>query len=352
MSPGPLGAISGHLSVAGRCAISFSATGPLEPAGLHAGMFEAAVRPAASPRTCSAPGTWKRGTVASGARAAAPARSPSSTTGRGSTSRAAGTISAGRSPAATSRLSSTAGTFTLAGVLPYRVHARGELQRGADLPVMPRRARRHARQGQLQLRARRRRPVRRSRQRHWRGGLVAARDLGGRRPRHRHQPARAARRSARQHELRISRLTGAASRRSGDLSARLQQSRAASCAACGPASGRHAHALGCDLELQQCARWARQAPASRSTGGSTTQVDLRFALSYPRPEPARRWQPRPAEGLRLAARHARRSGCRGSAHGSGVEYEGLKLERARCGHRLQSRTPPGRSRRSTRGCMS
>jgi len=130
----PLGAITGHLTGAGD-ADTFSAKGTLDPAGLGAGNFEVQFEGGFAHHVLTAKSMEARH-VASGARA-----------------RGAGTIAVvdhgprldlkgsweqfrwpllGRDPV----VRSAAGTFTLEGILPYRVHVDGDM-RALDLPSMP-----------------------------------------------------------------------------------------------------------------------------------------------------------------------------------------------------------------------
>ena len=131
---GPLGTITGHLTGAGD-ADTFSARGTVDPAGLRAGTFAVQFEGGFAHRVLTAKSMEARH-VASGALA-----------------RAAGTIAVvdngprldlkgsweqfrwpltGRDPV----VRGAAGTFTLAGILPYRVHVSGDL-RALDLPSMP-----------------------------------------------------------------------------------------------------------------------------------------------------------------------------------------------------------------------
>ena len=199
----PLGTISGHLTGAGD-ADTFSAKGTLDPAGLGAGNFEVQFEGGFAHHVLTAKSMEARH-VASGARA-----------------RGAGTIAVvdhgprldlkgsweqfrwplpGRDPV----VRSAAGTFTLAGD-PALPRARGRGHARARPALDAGRRRRHARQGQLCLQARGRRPLRRSHERERQGHLGSRRDLRGERPRERHRPGAAARRSAREPELRLQRF--------------------------------------------------------------------------------------------------------------------------------------------------
>ena len=170
---GPLGSITGHLAGSGDLN-SFNAHGPVNPRRAARRGCSRCCSTAATPITCSPPSAWKRATSSLGRarqrrrhdrhRRARPAAGPE---------RAAGASSAGRSRAAIRRCAAPRGTFTLQGVLPYRVHVSGECPRrrpAADAAGCER----HARQGSLRVRARRGRPVRRSRQRQRRGDVGAA----------------------------------------------------------------------------------------------------------------------------------------------------------------------------------
>ena len=131
---GPLGSITGHLSLSGDLK-AFHAAGPLNPTGLRAGEFQVQFDGGFAEHVLTARRMEARH-VASGARASG-----------------AGTIAvvehgprldlkgswndfrwplAGREPA----LRSASGSYSLQGVMPYRVHITGDF-RAADLPVMP-----------------------------------------------------------------------------------------------------------------------------------------------------------------------------------------------------------------------
>jgi len=129
---GPLGSITGHLAGSGD-ATSFSAHGPVNPTGLRAGLFQAQFSGSYADRVLTARHVEVRHS------------------GSGALLRGAGTIGidgprldvsgevsnfrwplVGRDPA----LSGASGTFTLAGVLPYRVRLSGSA-RAAGLPLMP-----------------------------------------------------------------------------------------------------------------------------------------------------------------------------------------------------------------------
>ena len=127
-----LGSITGHLAGSGDAA-GFSAHGPVNPTGLRAGLFEGQVSGSYADRVLTARHVELRHS------------------GSGALLRGAGTIGidgprldvsgevsnfrwplVGRDPA----LSGASGSFTLTGVLPYRVHASGSA-RAAGLPLMP-----------------------------------------------------------------------------------------------------------------------------------------------------------------------------------------------------------------------
>ena len=129
---GLLGSITGHLAGSGD-ATGFSAHGPVNPTGLRAGLFQAQVSGSYADRVLTARRVELRHS------------------GSGALLRGAGTIGidgprldlsgsvsdlrwplVGRDPA----LRSASGSFTLAGVLPYRMRASGSA-RAADLPLMP-----------------------------------------------------------------------------------------------------------------------------------------------------------------------------------------------------------------------
>lgn len=131
---GPLGSITGRLSLSGDLN-SFHAQGPLNPSGLRAGEFEVQFDGGFAERVLTATHMEARH-LASGARASG-----------------AGTIAVvehgprldlrggwndfrwplvGREPA----VRSVSGSYSLQGVLPYRVRLSGDF-RAADLPVMP-----------------------------------------------------------------------------------------------------------------------------------------------------------------------------------------------------------------------
>ena len=129
----PLGSITGHLAGAGN-ASGFEAHGPIDPTGLRAGVFEVRFAGNYAAHTLNARSMEARH-LASGARASA-----------------AGTIAivengprldlqgewsdfrwplTGRDPA----VRSAAGSFAIAGVMPYQVHINGR-GRAAELPEM------------------------------------------------------------------------------------------------------------------------------------------------------------------------------------------------------------------------
>ncbi len=127
-----LGSITGHLAGSGD-ATGFSAHGPVNPTGLRAGLFQGQFSGSYADRVLTARHVELRHS------------------GSGALLRGAGTIGidgprldvsgevsnfrwplVGRDPA----LSGASGSFTLTGVLPYRVHASGSA-RAAGLPLMP-----------------------------------------------------------------------------------------------------------------------------------------------------------------------------------------------------------------------
>ena len=127
-----LGSITGHLAGSGD-ATGFSAHGPVNPTGLRAGLFQAQVSGSYADRVLTARHVELRHS------------------GSGTLLRGAGTIGidgprldvsgevsnfrwplVGRDPA----LSGVSGSFTLTGVLPYRVRLSGSA-RAAGLPLMP-----------------------------------------------------------------------------------------------------------------------------------------------------------------------------------------------------------------------
>ena len=131
---GPLGSITGHIAASGDLN-TFSGHGPVDPSGLHAGVFEVQFDGGFAGQVLTAKRMEARH-LQSGARATA-----------------SGTIAiidngpkldlsgrweefrwplVGREPA----VRSAAGTFTLQGVLPYRVHVVGDI-RAAGLAAMP-----------------------------------------------------------------------------------------------------------------------------------------------------------------------------------------------------------------------
>ena len=129
---GPLGSITGHLAGSGD-ATGFSAHGPLNPTGLRAGPFEAQFAGSYADRVLTAKHAELRH-LGSGARV-----SGAGTIGvDGPRLDLSGSVSdfrwplVGRDPA----LRSASGSFTLAGLLPYRVRLSGSA-RVADLPLMP-----------------------------------------------------------------------------------------------------------------------------------------------------------------------------------------------------------------------
>ena len=146
----PLGHISGTLSAAGD-EHGFEAHGPLNPAGLAVGTFDAQFAGSYAAHVLTARHMQARH-LASGARASG--SGTIAIVDHGPRLDLSGSWNDFRWPL-TGRdvaVRSTAGSFTLAGVLPYAVHLRGSGQ-AAQLPVMPVDAQRHAGQEQLQLRS-------------------------------------------------------------------------------------------------------------------------------------------------------------------------------------------------------
>jgi translocation and assembly module TamB len=128
----PLGAITGHVSGSGDAA-GFSGRGPLNPAGLHAGVFDTEFSGSYAARVLTAHHMQARH-AGSGARA-----SGSGTIGiDGPRLDLKGEVSdfrwplTGREPA----VSAAGGSWSLAGVLPYRVQLKGSA-RAAGLPDTP-----------------------------------------------------------------------------------------------------------------------------------------------------------------------------------------------------------------------
>jgi len=132
--PGPLGTISGQLSGSGD-EHGFSAHGPLNPAGLHAGVFDAQFSGSYADHVLSARHMEVRH-LASGARASGAGTIAILDNGprlalEGSWSEFRWPL-LGREPA----VRSAAGSYTISGVLPYRVHLRGSAS-SAGLAPMP-----------------------------------------------------------------------------------------------------------------------------------------------------------------------------------------------------------------------
>ena len=130
----PLGDITARLSAAGNLD-SFTAKGPVNPQGLRAGVFDLQFEGGFAHHILSARRVEARH-VDSGARALASGTIAIVDKGprldlKGSWSEFRWPL-AGREPG----VRSGSGTFTLEGVLPYRVHVTGDA-RAADLPVMP-----------------------------------------------------------------------------------------------------------------------------------------------------------------------------------------------------------------------
>jgi translocation and assembly module TamB len=126
---GPLGAISGHLAFTGD-AREFNVRGPLNPQGLHAGVFEAQFTGGYAARVLAAKHIDVRH-VGSGAHAEGSGTIAIVPGGpkldlKGSWSGFRWPL-AGREPA----LQSAAGVFALAGTLPYHVQLRGDLKPAA-----------------------------------------------------------------------------------------------------------------------------------------------------------------------------------------------------------------------------
>jgi translocation and assembly module TamB len=131
---GPLGHISGHLAGSGDES-GFSAHGPLNPAGLHAGAFEAQFAGRYTDHVLTARHMELRHP---GSGAHAVGSGTIAIVDRGPRLNLAGTWTdfrwplTGRDPA----VRSAGGTFTLSGLMPYQVHVSGSAQ-AADLPATP-----------------------------------------------------------------------------------------------------------------------------------------------------------------------------------------------------------------------
>ncbi|MBS0581325.1 MAG: translocation/assembly module TamB domain-containing protein [Proteobacteria bacterium] len=130
----PLGHISGHVAGTGD-ASTFSAHGPVDPAGLQAGVFEVLFEGGYAGHVLTA----KRAVathVASGAQATA--SGTLAIVDHGPRLDLSGTWEKFRWPLVGRDVPvrSAAGSFTLQGVLPYQVHLSGEA-RAAELPPMP-----------------------------------------------------------------------------------------------------------------------------------------------------------------------------------------------------------------------
>jgi translocation and assembly module TamB len=130
----PLGDISARLSAAGDLD-HFSASGPVNPSGLHAGVFDAQFEGGFAQQTLTAKRVEVRH-VDTGAHVLAAGTLAMVDHGprldlKGSWNEFRWPL-IGREVA----LRSAAGTFSIEGVLPYRVHVSGDA-RAADLPVMP-----------------------------------------------------------------------------------------------------------------------------------------------------------------------------------------------------------------------
>jgi translocation and assembly module TamB len=130
----PLGRITGHLA-ATYDESGFSAHGSLNPSGLHAGAFEVQLTGSFAARVLSARRLQLRH-LASGARASA--AGTMALVDNGPRLDLKGEWKDFRWPLVgrEAAVRSPAGTFALAGVLPYEVHLSGS-GRAADLPVMP-----------------------------------------------------------------------------------------------------------------------------------------------------------------------------------------------------------------------
>jgi len=131
---GPLGSIRGHLSVSGNID-GFNARGQLNPTGLHAGPFDTEFSGLYADNVLSLKNAEARH-LASGTRATA-----SGTVGvvpHGPRLDLTGSWSELRWPLVGREVAfrSPAGAFTLAGILPYQVHFTGSATT-AELPVMP-----------------------------------------------------------------------------------------------------------------------------------------------------------------------------------------------------------------------
>ena len=129
----PLGILSGHLAVSGD-EHGFSGHGPVNPAGLHVGMFEAQFTGSYADHVLTARHMEVRH-LASGARASASGTIAMIEHGprldlKGEWSNFRWPL-VGREPA----VRSAAASFSLAGVLPYSVHVKGR-GRAAELPEM------------------------------------------------------------------------------------------------------------------------------------------------------------------------------------------------------------------------
>jgi translocation and assembly module TamB len=131
---GPLGHITGHLAASGDLS-SFSAHGPVNPSGLHAGVFEAVFEGGYADRVLTARRA-EATHVESGARASA--SGTIAIIEHGPRLDLSGRWEQFRWPLVGRDVPvrSAAGSFTLQGVMPYRVHLAGDV-RAADLPVMP-----------------------------------------------------------------------------------------------------------------------------------------------------------------------------------------------------------------------
>ena len=131
---GPLGHITGHVAGSGD-EHGFSAHGPVNPAGLRAGIFEAQFAGSYAHQVLTASHMEARH-VGSGAHAVG--SGTISIVDNGPRLELAGTWTdfrwplTGRDPA----VRSAGGAFRLSGIMPYEVHVSGSA-RAADLPVMP-----------------------------------------------------------------------------------------------------------------------------------------------------------------------------------------------------------------------
>ena len=207
---GPLGSITGHIAASGDLN-TFTGHGPVNPSGLKAGDLRGAVR--------------RRLRRSRAHRAAHAGHAPGV---RGPRNRCRHHRHHRQRPAPRSQRALGAVPLAARGPRPAgaqrrrNIHAprraavprprdRGGTRRGPGTHAG--RCLRRPRQGPLQLRPRRDRPVRWAHQRTWRGGVERHRPLGDRRARHRDQPRAAAPRPAGQPELQLHHHRNAASSR-------------------------------------------------------------------------------------------------------------------------------------------